>query len=70
MIGPPQEKIFAVGDIHGYYRRLVDLIEGLPLDRERDRLLFLGDYINRGPQSREVIDYLSHLRIPIPSAFF
>lgn len=48
-------KIFAVGDIHGCRDRLVRLLERLPYDRGRDTLVFLGDYINRGPDSKGVI---------------
>lgn len=51
-------KIFAVGDIHGCHRKLVTLLSRLPLDREEDTLVFLGDYINRGPDSRKVLDTL------------
>jgi serine/threonine protein phosphatase 1 len=54
----PEYKIFAVGDIHGCYRKLVDLMDRLPLDSDTDFLIFLGDYIDRGPQSLEVIEYL------------
>ncbi len=54
----PKYKIFAVGDIHGCHRKLTSLMERLPLDADRDFLIFLGDYINRGPGSREVIEYL------------
>jgi serine/threonine protein phosphatase 1 len=55
-------KIFAVGDIHGCRQKLENLLGQLPYDRERDLLIFLGDYINRGPQSREVIDLLCDLQ--------
>lgn len=65
-----QERIFAVGDIHGSYRKLVELMDRLPMDRERDTLVFLGDYINRGPQSREVLDYLIALRDRVPRSVF
>jgi len=51
-------KIFAVGDIHGCHQKLVTLLGRLPLDREQDTLIFLGDYINRGPDSRKVLDTL------------
>jgi len=51
-------KIFAIGDIHGCYQKLVALLSRLPLDREEDTLVFLGDYINRGPDSRKVLDTL------------
>ena len=55
------ERIFAVGDIHGCYRRLVDLMDRLPFDPSEDFLVFLGDYIDRGRESREVISYLLNL---------
>ncbi|GAB4334030.1 MAG: metallophosphoesterase family protein [Desulfobulbaceae bacterium] len=55
-------KIFAIGDIHGCFDRLRRLMEILPYDRERDLLIFLGDYIDRGAKSREVISYLCELR--------
>jgi serine/threonine protein phosphatase 1 len=61
-VKPDEEKIFAVGDIHGCHRNLVELMTRLPFDRRRDTLVFLGDYINRGPRSREVIDYLLDLQ--------
>lgn len=58
----PYRKIFAIGDVHGCYDKLRQLLERLPYDRERDLLIFLGDYINRGRQSKEVITYLCDLR--------
>jgi len=54
-------KIFAIGDIHGCYDKLQRLMERLPYDPQRDTLVFLGDYIDRGPQSKEVINYLCKL---------
>lgn len=59
-----------MGDIHGCRRRLVELMDRLPLDRERDTLVFLGDYINRGPDSRGVLDYLTQLRRELPRTVF
>lgn len=55
-------RIFAIGDIHGCRQKLESLLDHLPYDRERDLLVFLGDYINRGPESRGVIDLLCGLR--------
>ncbi|MDD2464460.1 MAG: metallophosphoesterase family protein [Desulfobulbus sp.] len=54
--------IFAVGDIHGCHQKLVTLLGRLPLNRKRDILVFLGDYINRGPDSRKVLDTLISLQ--------
>lgn len=55
-------KIFAIGDIHGCFGKLTSLLEKLPFDREHDLLVFLGDYINRGPKSREVVSLLCNLK--------
>ena len=55
-------KIFAVGDIHGCYDKLIALIDKIDIDFESDILVFLGDYIDRGPQSYEVLEYLADLK--------
>lgn len=62
------ERIYAVGDLHGR----LDLLEALLARIDQDvptrpsgrrlRLIFLGDYIDRGNQSREVIEFLIDLR--------
>jgi len=56
------KRIFAVGDIHGSHDKLVSLISELPWNRENDLLIFLGDYIDRGKRSKEVVEYLLNLR--------
>jgi serine/threonine protein phosphatase 1 len=57
------KRIFAVGDIHGCYEKLAAMMNVLPWKRESDDLLlFIGDYIDRGPKSREVVEYLVNLR--------
>jgi serine/threonine protein phosphatase 1 len=52
---------YVVGDIHGCARELDVLLSGLPL-RAGDTVAFVGDYIDRGPESRAVIDLLLALR--------
>ena len=47
--------LFAVGDIQGCYKPLLQLLEQLQFDHARDRLLLTGDLVNRGPQSLEVL---------------
>jgi serine/threonine protein phosphatase 1 len=47
-------RIIAVGDVHGCAKELAELIERLALTR-RDRLILLGDLVNRGPDSAGVI---------------
>jgi len=64
------KKIFAIGDIHGCYDRLKALVEKIPIDFSRDTLLFIGDYIDRGPHSVEVVDYLIQLKNRFPEVIF
>ncbi len=48
-------QIYVIGDVHGCYETLLKLIEQLPLDA---KLVFCGDVIDRGPKSRQVIEYI------------
>lgn len=52
-------KYIAIGDIHGLLHPLNDLLGLLP---DTGTLVFLGDYIDRGPESKEVIERLLALR--------
>lgn len=58
--------IYAVGDIHGCLDLLQQLLDDVQPDLERDVLLFMGDYIDRGPDSRRVVDYVLTLRQKYP----
>ncbi len=49
---------FAIGDIHGDLRALRILLSRLPSLDPQDTLVFLGDYIDRGPDSAGVVDFL------------
>ena len=51
-------RTFAVGDIHGGHRSLLQVVERAGVDRERDTLVVLGDVADGWPQTREVIDEL------------
>jgi predicted MPP superfamily phosphohydrolase len=52
---------FVIGDIHGCLAELTFLINNLPLE-QGDRIVFLGDYIDRGPDSKGVVSYLVDLK--------
>jgi serine/threonine protein phosphatase 1 len=58
--------IYAVGDIHGCLDQLEKLLDCVQPDLERDTLLFVGDYVDRGPDSRGVVDYIIRLRQKYP----
>ena len=55
--------LYAIGDIHGHRGKLEELVAGVAEDAAAytgaaKRLIFVGDYIDRGPDSKGVIDYL------------
>ncbi|HNC24670.1 MAG TPA: metallophosphoesterase [Opitutaceae bacterium] len=47
-------RLIAIGDIHGCHREFEDLLNKLDLGRH-DRVVLLGDLVNRGPDSAKVI---------------
>lgn len=52
-------KLFVVGDIHGCSHELVKLLSVVDNKIQKDdRIVFVGDYIDRGPDSKGVIDIL------------
>lgn len=51
-------RTFAIGDIHGDLDQLKDLLARVQPLGKGDKLVFLGDYVDRGPKSREVIDFV------------
>jgi len=54
-------KSFVVGDIHGCYNTFKRLIETNIKLTLNDRLFLLGDYVDRGPDSKGVLDYIFRL---------
>jgi serine/threonine protein phosphatase 1 len=64
---PEGSEVWAVGDIHGRHDLLKPLVEAIRADlgvRDASRkvVVFLGDYVDRGAASRDVIRYLAALR--------
>ena len=52
---------YAIGDIQGCYEPLVRLLDRVNFDQSGDTLLCVGDLVNRGPQSLEVVRLLKSL---------
>ncbi len=65
---PPGKRLYAVGDIHGridLLRRLLDMIgrDAATIPDKEKELVFLGDYVDRGLKSNEVLSLL-HFGLP------
>lgn len=61
---------YAVGDIHGSYTKLRNLLNHCMAHRGESpfRLVFLGDYVDRGRRSREVVELLIKTQMDAPDA--
>ena len=59
-------KTIVIGDTHGCYKELKELVLSLEADgeynRNTDKLIFLGDYIDRGVDSRLVIEFIRNMQ--------
>jgi serine/threonine protein phosphatase 1 len=55
-------RILAIGDIHGCSLRLKQLLDIIKVDPFADTLIFIGDYLDRGPDAREVINTLLDIK--------
>jgi serine/threonine protein phosphatase 1 len=62
-------RLLAIGDIHGYLEKLQNLIE-LVKPTQEDQVVFLGDYIDRGPDSPGVIEFLMEFSKKFPKTIF
>lgn len=56
------KKEWVIPDIHGCKNTLATLIEDKIKPNKNDWLYFLGDYIDRGPDSMGVVDYIMQLQ--------
>ena len=55
-------RLFAISDIHGCFKPFYELVLKIIKLKKSDRLILLGDYIDRGDQSKEVIDFILELQ--------
>jgi serine/threonine protein phosphatase 1 len=59
-------RLIAIADIHGRFSKLEGLIQEITPEK-RDTLVFLGDYIDRGPKSYHVVDFIVKLKQEFPN---
>jgi serine/threonine protein phosphatase 1 len=72
-IPDPKGRLYAIGDLHGCVEELTVMMNFLINDQglnNDDFLVFQGDYIDRGPHSRQVIDLLLEHKKAYPQTLF
>ena len=52
------ERILAIGDIHGEWDKFISLYKQIDFCPQKDLLIFLGDYIDRGPNSLRTLEWM------------
>src|SRR4051812_27284910 len=60
-------RTFAIGDIHGDVEALYRLLASFPALEAADTVVFVGDYVDRGPKSRDVIEFIRRLGGEVPA---
>lgn len=56
------KRTLLISDIHGELTLFEELLKKVAFNEQEDQLVLLGDYIDRGPHSREVLSKVSYLK--------
>lgn len=59
-------RVLAIGDVHGMYEKLIKLMDKIRFNPDEDLLIFLGDYIDRGPDPGRCLQYIFSLQQQYP----
>lgn len=59
-------RVMAIGDVHGMYEKLIKLMDKIRFNPDEDMLIFLGDYIDRGPDPGRCLQYIFALQQQYP----
>jgi serine/threonine protein phosphatase 1 len=54
-----QGRDYVVGDIHGHFELLDQLLKTVDFDADKDRLISVGDLVDRGPDSERALEYFA-----------
>ena len=54
-------RTLVVSDIHGCVDEFKQLLNKVNFNAEEDQLVLLGDYVDRGPESRETVEFVMFL---------
>ena len=59
-------RVLVIGDVHGMYEKLIKLMDKIRFNPDEDLLIFLGDYIDRGPDPGRCLQYIFALQQQYP----
>lgn len=59
-------RVLVIGDVHGMYEKLIKLMDKIRFNPDEDLLIFLGDYIDRGPDPGRCLQYIFALQHQYP----
>jgi bis(5'-nucleosyl)-tetraphosphatase (symmetrical) len=48
---------YVIGDVHGCFNQLINLLDKIDYDSQKDKIILTGDLVNRGPESLAVLNY-------------
>ena len=63
-------KVLVVGDIHGQFYDLVEMLRKQKFGKTRTKVLFMGDYVDRGKFQPECVAYLFALKAQFPTQVY
>ena len=46
---------YVIGDVHGCFDQLINLLDKIDYDSQKDKIILTGDLVNRGPESLAVL---------------
>ncbi|MDB5055213.1 MAG: metallophosphoesterase [Bacilli bacterium] len=56
------KRTLVISDIHGCYEPFNALLEEVKYSAKEDKLILIGDYVDRGPQSKEVVEQIIQMK--------
>lgn len=54
-------RVLAISDIHGCYDEFCEMLNKVKFNPENDKLILLGDYVDRGYKSKQVVELVKNL---------
>ncbi|CAH1232777.1 bis(5'-nucleosyl)-tetraphosphatase PrpE [asymmetrical]-like [Branchiostoma lanceolatum] len=57
------KRVFLIGDVHGCYDEMMELLHKADALRDDTVVIFVGDMVNKGPKSWEVLDFLRRSKV-------